>query len=99
MVATTTKSQIFVFSPQKAKQKEKSHVKYNHLNNHKFLVYYDVQKRFFCNYFVTFDDFCGANKNIKVEKLCTKPLITFSKQTGKDGDLQVHENLTFTATL
>jgi hypothetical protein len=82
----------FPFSVHKKRNKEtKSYVNNNHLNNYEWLVYSDVKKELFCKYCVAFSDFCGANRNIKLEKLCTKPLITFAKLTGKDGDLQVHE--------
>jgi hypothetical protein len=85
----------FPFSLQKKRDTEvKRYINHNHLNCHEWLVYSDIEKGLFCKYCVVFSDFCGKNK-AKVEKFVLKPLTSFAKLTGKEGDLKIHENTLF----
>ena len=74
----------------KRNQEEKRYVNQNYLNNNEWLAYSDIHKGLFCKYCVVFADFCGAGK-ARTDKFVLKPLTTFAKLTGKDGELKIHE--------
>lgn len=59
-----------------------------HLDNYSWLVLSDVYKRLFCKYFFLF---APKNvSNVELKTLVRKPLLNFSKLTGKYGSLEIH---------
>lgn len=72
---------------------EKRYVGHSHLSKFKWLVLSDSHKGLYCKYCALFatGSVGGYQKNIPLQKLVTKPLTSFAKLLGKDGDLPVHD--------
>jgi hypothetical protein len=76
---------------QKKTHVEKRYVGHSHLELYHWLVYSHAKKGLFCKYcpFFVPGHLGGMNKATPLRTLVTKPLTSFAKLLGKDGDLEV----------
>ncbi|XP_063235854.1 52 kDa repressor of the inhibitor of the protein kinase-like [Bacillus rossius redtenbacheri] len=83
----------FPFSVKKEKCREyKRYLSKKHIDMFHWVVFSHAKKGLFCVYCSLFSAHAaGHNNGMKLGKLVTEPLTKFSKLTGKDGDLEVHD--------
>lgn len=85
----------FPYSEHKKKGKnEKRYLSHKHLNEFEWVVYSDINKGLFCKYCVFFSDHSGNNRQL-LQRLVKKPLISFAKIMGNDGDLSAHNKIMY----
>ncbi|XP_063230714.1 52 kDa repressor of the inhibitor of the protein kinase-like [Bacillus rossius redtenbacheri] len=67
---------------------------HNHLSKYNWLVFSPSKQGLYCKYcpWFTVGNVAGGQKTVKLQKLVTKPLTTFSKLLGQKGDLEEHNN-------
>lgn len=75
----------------KQNKTEKRFLSQLHLNKYKWAVYSEQCKGLFCKYCLVFVDLSTSNRTLLHQSLVRKPLVKFSKLTGKDGALSKHE--------
>ena len=91
---TPPKDLVLPFSIHNKKGKqEKRYLNHSHLEKFHWLVYSEIKKGLFCKFCAIFVPgfVSGSNKHVALQKLVVKPLTTFAKLLGKDGDLCIHE--------
>ncbi|XP_064471819.1 52 kDa repressor of the inhibitor of the protein kinase-like [Ornithodoros turicata] len=77
----------------KGGKEEKRYVSHSHLSKFNWLVLSKCQSGLYCKYCALFTtgSVGGYQRNVTLQKLVTKPLRTFARLLGKDGDLPLHE--------
>ncbi|CAN7940504.1 unnamed protein product, partial [Ixodes pacificus] len=67
---------------------------HSHLKKFKWLVLSDNQRGLYCKYCSLFTAGClgGYQRNVPLQRLVTKSLVSFTKLLGKDSEHTVHEN-------
>lgn len=86
---------IYPFSVHcKQGKQEKRFLRKNHFEKYSWLEYSPLKSGLFCKYCVIFltSTKGGRRSTEQLNKLVTKPLNKFAKLTGKDGDLESHNN-------
>lgn len=77
----------------KGGKEEKRYLSHSHLLKFNWLVLSDSQRGLYCKYCALFTtgSVGGYQKNVRLQKLVTRPLTKFARLLGKDGDLPLHE--------